>query len=68
MLHIASILAGDMALGSLASLNVVDRETRTVTLPVLYEMVILDKDIAGTDTIPLRNWMALNGGNSGYVK
>lgn len=33
MLHIAGILAGDMALGSLAALSIINRATRTVTLP-----------------------------------
>jgi hypothetical protein len=65
MLHIAGFLAGDMALGSLAALNIVNRETRTITLPVLYETLVLDKGIAGNE---LQDWTALNSGKKAHVK
>jgi hypothetical protein len=68
MLNIAGFLAGDMALGSLASLNIASRAIRTVTMPVLYETVILDNNIATREGAPLRNWMALNSGKQKYVK
>jgi hypothetical protein len=65
VLHISGFLAGDMALGSLAALNSVNRETHTVTLPVLYETVILDKVVLSND---LRRWTALNWDKREYVK
>jgi hypothetical protein len=65
MLHVAGFLAGDMALGSLAALNIANREIRTVTLPVLYETLVLDKDTAGNE---LQDWTALNSGKQALVK
>jgi hypothetical protein len=40
---IAEHLAGLSSFGSLASLNIANHETRDVTLPVLYETLLLDR-------------------------
>jgi hypothetical protein len=68
MLHISEFLAGDNALGSLASLNAVNREIQTLTNPVLYETVILDQDNTGGQLTRLQQWTALNDGKRGYIK
>jgi hypothetical protein len=68
MLQIAGFLAGESAIGSLAALNVANRETRTLTLPVLYETVVLDQDVTGSHLARLQNFAVLNSDKRAYTK
>jgi hypothetical protein len=40
---VAEFLAGECALGTLASLNVINHDIHEETLPVLFETVLLDR-------------------------
>jgi hypothetical protein len=42
---IAEFLAGAFAFGTLANLNVANQGIRDVTTPVLYETLLMDRDI-----------------------
>jgi hypothetical protein len=68
MLHIFRILAEDMSLGSLASLSVVNRSCRDLTLPLLYEKVILHQNIKDKDKSRLERWMNLNSAKCDFIK
>jgi hypothetical protein len=68
MLRICELLAGDLALGSLAALNIINRETRTLSLPILYETVVLDRDNDDVQLTRLERWTALNGEKRSYTK
>ena len=67
-LLIARFLAVDTALGSLAALNLADREVRAITLPVLYETVIIDQDIKDSHLTRLQKWTVLNSGKRRHTK
>lgn len=68
MICICKFLAGDMSLGSLASLSAVNRFCRDLTLPILYEKVILDQKIKDKDMSRLERWMTVNRAHCNLVK
>jgi hypothetical protein len=68
MLRICELLAGNLALGSLAAVNMVNRETRTLSLPLLYETVVLDQDTDDVHLTRLQKWTAQIGEKRAYIK
>lgn len=66
--QIARFLAVETALGTLAALNLADRAVRAITLPVLYETVILDQDIKDSHLTRLQKWTVLNSGKRRRTK